>query len=542
MALIKCTECGKEFSDKAAACPNCGCPVSEVIKGNISPEEQKKAAEQILAAVERALDRARKAGARFELESVYTKELAKELDCNPNWKYGKDNIRIIVSDAVRTCDALYSTYQGLIPKLDAECRPLLQKNPGPVAVRFVLGTIKWLNDESEIENNYAAHYEDIDLGTLVRAKYLPSEANKMIQAIWQAEYLKSPDQDADKKWSQKLSDHKRLAADLERTTKRTKEYPDLAERRAEEKEELKERRKAEKARLKAEENQRKAEENKRKAEEDRKRAEAEKRRPQLEADKQKYEDELKKWESECESVKVKRSDRVNEMIAAEKISLAASAEERRDKSIAAANEKIESEKKRKQEAEAKLASLGALKFSEKKTQKRIIEDAARLIAEAQAAIPYAQETYSWEMNSVENRANDKADYFRQRAERELLLPAKPSKPQSLVQEEERIKREEEKERERRRKEKRRETINKIRAKYLSKEHLSSIEEGHMEMKEAIVELLFDNPKPMTVSDMKEELGYKQENTGFNAMLYQLAQEGIIEKYTEKRRSYFRIPE
>lgn len=27
MALIKCTECGKEISDKATACPHCGCPV-----------------------------------------------------------------------------------------------------------------------------------------------------------------------------------------------------------------------------------------------------------------------------------------------------------------------------------------------------------------------------------------------------------------------------------------------------------------------------------------------------------------------------------
>lgn len=26
MALIICTECGKEFSDKASACPHCGCP------------------------------------------------------------------------------------------------------------------------------------------------------------------------------------------------------------------------------------------------------------------------------------------------------------------------------------------------------------------------------------------------------------------------------------------------------------------------------------------------------------------------------------
>lgn len=27
MALIKCNECGKEISDKAATCPNCGCPI-----------------------------------------------------------------------------------------------------------------------------------------------------------------------------------------------------------------------------------------------------------------------------------------------------------------------------------------------------------------------------------------------------------------------------------------------------------------------------------------------------------------------------------
>ena len=30
MALIKCTECGKEISDKAVCCINCGCPVSEM--------------------------------------------------------------------------------------------------------------------------------------------------------------------------------------------------------------------------------------------------------------------------------------------------------------------------------------------------------------------------------------------------------------------------------------------------------------------------------------------------------------------------------
>lgn len=29
MALIICEECGKEFSDRAPACPNCGCPVEK---------------------------------------------------------------------------------------------------------------------------------------------------------------------------------------------------------------------------------------------------------------------------------------------------------------------------------------------------------------------------------------------------------------------------------------------------------------------------------------------------------------------------------
>lgn len=30
MALIKCTECGNEISDKAVSCPGCGAPVKEV--------------------------------------------------------------------------------------------------------------------------------------------------------------------------------------------------------------------------------------------------------------------------------------------------------------------------------------------------------------------------------------------------------------------------------------------------------------------------------------------------------------------------------
>ena len=30
--LITCPECGKQISDKAAACPGCGCPMEEITK------------------------------------------------------------------------------------------------------------------------------------------------------------------------------------------------------------------------------------------------------------------------------------------------------------------------------------------------------------------------------------------------------------------------------------------------------------------------------------------------------------------------------
>lgn len=33
MALIKCSECGKEISDKATACPNCGIPLRREDRG-----------------------------------------------------------------------------------------------------------------------------------------------------------------------------------------------------------------------------------------------------------------------------------------------------------------------------------------------------------------------------------------------------------------------------------------------------------------------------------------------------------------------------
>lgn len=38
MALIKCSECGKEISDKAQSCPKCGNPISQVSKSRTCPK------------------------------------------------------------------------------------------------------------------------------------------------------------------------------------------------------------------------------------------------------------------------------------------------------------------------------------------------------------------------------------------------------------------------------------------------------------------------------------------------------------------------
>lgn len=48
MALIKCIECGKEISDKADACPNCGfkLDLDSRVKGNEMMKEQIKKKER----------------------------------------------------------------------------------------------------------------------------------------------------------------------------------------------------------------------------------------------------------------------------------------------------------------------------------------------------------------------------------------------------------------------------------------------------------------------------------------------------------------
>ena len=42
MALIKCSDCNKEISDKANVCPECGCPVDVYLDNDVKVEKKRK--------------------------------------------------------------------------------------------------------------------------------------------------------------------------------------------------------------------------------------------------------------------------------------------------------------------------------------------------------------------------------------------------------------------------------------------------------------------------------------------------------------------
>ncbi len=73
------------------------------------------------------------------------------------------------------------SYQALVKEVDDLCRPLLEETPEYGVVSEVRDFIKYLNDESEIENNFSASLNSHSLGDVATRRYFPSVENKMIQ-------------------------------------------------------------------------------------------------------------------------------------------------------------------------------------------------------------------------------------------------------------------------------------------------------------------------------------------------------------------------
>lgn len=147
--------------------------------------------EQILLTIKTIQESAKKAEKEFKIRNnEIQKKSRKSIDL-----FGGDAPNRVVelaSDARKACDELYSSYQTLVAILDRQCRPFLDENPSVEAVYEVKKLIKWLNDESEIENNYAASLNNNNLGNILSAKYVPTIENKMIQKFWEQTFDHMP--------------------------------------------------------------------------------------------------------------------------------------------------------------------------------------------------------------------------------------------------------------------------------------------------------------------------------------------------------------
>lgn len=188
----------------------------EETDGKEIEQKREEAEQKMLTEVDSALARARKAGAKYEVRAMRIEQTVSRTTINLSSQSSLDSLRSIVKDCASACDELYLVYQDLVRELDSGLRGLLSSMPGAFAIRSVAGTIAWLNEESRIQNNYAAQFEGIDLGQLVKKEYLPRPENLDIERFWKTKYDEQTEKkDAESRWSEKLREHKRLASEEE---------------------------------------------------------------------------------------------------------------------------------------------------------------------------------------------------------------------------------------------------------------------------------------------------------------------------------------
>lgn len=199
MAMIKCIECGKQFSDRAAACPNCGCPTS-VMTGEKSDvnfsitipsfgPSSEEATKKMKEAVAAARNTASSADRAFDSDNRRIQRMASgSIDLFGGTAVTQ--VADIAQASKKACDDLYAALQMALITLNATCRPLLTSKPDGTAIRDVYYEIKQLNSDSEISNTFTASLNYNNLGDMATRRYSPSVEAKMIESFWRSEYDK----------------------------------------------------------------------------------------------------------------------------------------------------------------------------------------------------------------------------------------------------------------------------------------------------------------------------------------------------------------
>lgn len=284
----------------------------------------------------------------------------------------------IARDARRVCDDLYSSYQSLIRIVDEQCRPLLDQDPALSAVKEVRDLIKWLNDESEIENNFTASFNSRSLGDVASARYIPSMDNKMIQRYWENRYAMWPG----------------------RAEQEAREAAEAAERR----------RRQEEARRAAQEEERKRQE----------------------AEMAEYERQHQVWKKKAEAVEELRRSAAQRALddQVRKLKLAADkAYEDTKRTLLA--DKAEAQA-RKTAAETKLPTLGFFAFGEKSQCKKTIREAEERLVRLDQQLADNESRYETEQRNISTQTDALRAKLAREMEKKYPMPPEPRKPRTSL--------------------------------------------------------------------------------------------------------------
>lgn len=323
------------------------------------------ASERMLQAVTSVKESAAKAEREYDFGA---EKIQRKASSNINLFGGSavNQVADIVSESRKICDSLYASYQMLVKMLDEQCRPLLDQEPELSAVRAVKDLIEWLNDESEIENNFSASLNSNDLGGVASRRYVPTIENKMIQSFWETKYDMWPG---------------RLEAEAEERRK-TKEAAE----------------------------QKKQEQKKKKEE-----AAA------------KYEQEYAIWKQKTDEVETYRAQELEKELS-ETINIRKNEiQEKYEKTINSANAELSDCEIIKTEAETRLAAVGFFKFAEKKKEKSVIKEMAEKIAKVTLEIESAEKDYAQATKELPAWIETKRSEIKKVLVDRYPLPAKPEK-------------------------------------------------------------------------------------------------------------------
>ncbi len=323
--------------------------------------------QRIIDIVNRVKARAKRAEERFDTEASNVELLASQTIELFGGQVAS-SITDVVTKAKAACDTLYAEYQSLVQLLDSECRPLLNDSVSKAAIQAVHDQIKWLNDESEIENNYTASLNTHSLGDVASVKYFPSVQCRSVQSFWEAKCDMFVEKQAGIGEARQPLDVNLNEAQKDADFRLPDGYLEAAAR---------------------------------------------------------YKAEMSAWSVEVDTINERRKKLLYEQVEALKAKLYEKIVDKYNRDMSAVNEKKEKLTSEKEAAEQKLAQLGFFAFAEKQACRAIIEGRTSELVEAEDEIRDIQAAYVRNEEDIPEELELQEEELKKQIEAENPLPEKP---------------------------------------------------------------------------------------------------------------------